>query len=80
MSEIKVKWSVDDGYIGNRPHSMNVNMGDFYHCDTAQEVEDELEELVRQEFENRISLLIADRAAIVEQVIAWKRAESDDER
>lgn len=77
---MKVRWQVDDGYVGgSRPHYLEVPLDEFQHCTTEQEVRDVLDEIVRDDFDQRIGFVINNEAEVVE---AWKGAQGKkgDER
>jgi hypothetical protein len=74
---IKVRWSVDDEYLGGtRPHYSKVDIGDFQHCETEQQVRDTLYELIREDFEQRIGFNIANEAEIVDE---WRKSRPESE-
>lgn len=47
-------WEVDDGYVGYRPHEIEIPDEEFENCDT-QEIEEIIEDYVKNEFETNIS-------------------------
>lgn len=57
MSErIEITWYVEDGYVGrDRPQHLRVDLSDFEFCDTEKEVEQILEELLEEAFNQRAS-------------------------
>ena len=69
---MKVSWQVSDGYVGGaRPHYSEVDLVEFQHCATEQEVRDVLDEVIRDDFEQKIGFTITNEAEVVE---AWKSA------
>jgi hypothetical protein len=72
MSEIKVKWQVDDGYAGPaRPRQITLHTVDFVDCETEEQVLEVLHEIVEEEFQQRTSWTIRNEKDVID---AWRAA------
>ena len=53
---MKVIWEVDDGYAGpSRPQYTTIDESDLEHCETEEERQKEIEEIIQEEFETKIT-------------------------
>lgn len=60
MSKISIRWSVDDGYIGNRPHTTELDTDDFDDDMTDEQLQEEIERAVQEDYDNNIRFSISD--------------------
>jgi len=77
MSKLKIRWEVEDGYIGkSRPLSTSISVDELIeNCETEEEVLDYINEEVKSDFEQRISYCVMNDSEILE---AWREAKADE--
>jgi hypothetical protein len=57
-NKMKVKWELDDGYLGaSRPHWVEIPEDEFRDCTTKKEVNEVIEEFVQDDFNGRVSFV-----------------------
>jgi hypothetical protein len=67
--KIRIRWEVDDGYAGSRPQHAYVTLDDFEHCETEQDVMDEINAILQSEFESRIGFYCKNESEVVAEVM-----------
>ncbi len=73
----RVEWSAEDGYVGKgRPQEFYVGEDDIDGSDTDTDLEKLLEDMVRDEFENRVSPSVHN----TDEFMAWARAVAERKR
>lgn len=66
----EVVWSAEDGYVGKgRPQSFYIEPSDIEGYETDEELEKLLDDMARDDFENRVSYSVHNS----EDFIAWAR-------
>ncbi len=66
MSEtITITWTVEDGYVGHRPFKVKVDIDEFQHCESAGDIEQLLNDIVRDEFEQKVSWSICNEHDLI---------------
>lgn len=59
---MKITWQVSDGYGGElRPHEVDIDDNDLADCETDEEREDMIAEIVEEEFRQKVSWTITHR-------------------
>lgn len=75
MSEtIIITWEVDDGYVGGaRPHEVEIDVEDIKECESVEEVENLIEEMVEADFNDKVSWYIKDDCSSeIEKILSEK--------
>ena len=52
---MKVQWIIDDGYINNAIHSLEIDDEELNECETEEEKEDLINKAIEDEFLNIVS-------------------------
>jgi hypothetical protein len=69
-SGFRVEWSAEDGYVGKgRPQELYVAESDVEDCATDEELERLLDDMVRDDFDNKVSPSVRNS----DEFIAWAR-------
>lgn len=72
---IKVKWKVDDGYVGGETHTTSIPVSDLLDsCDTEDQISDEVIAFIRNDFEQWISPAWDHEKCKSIAIAAWKEA------
>lgn len=55
MNRFEVKWEIDDGYVGgSRPQSVWIDPMDIEGCETEEDAEKVIQELIQFDFEQTV--------------------------
>ena len=52
---MEIQWAVEDGYVGHGPQSIEIPDDEMRECDTVEEVMEQVEEWVMDDFRNNVS-------------------------
>lgn len=78
--KITVKWQVCDGFCGGeRVYSFHINEDDLYGLTTRREIEREIEQLVEQDFLDKVSYDIVDFDEILDKAEALAKIVNAEE-
>lgn len=70
---MKITWEVEEGYAGgHRPHFSSINDRDIKSCDTIEDAMLLIDEILAEDFSNRISF-IYDIEKVREEVIELRK-------
>lgn len=59
---MKITWQVSDGYVGgNAPHTVDIDDDDLADCETDEEREDMIAEIVEEDFRQKVTWSITHR-------------------
>lgn len=53
-----VTWKVDDGYVNNGPHTVEIDQEDWDECETEEDRQYLIEDTVRYAFENNVGYTV----------------------
>lgn len=69
--EIELSWQVEDGYAGGaRPQTTYFDAAEFEGCESREEVQNLLEELMHEELMNKVSWTASNYEVVIESVMA----------
>ena len=77
---MKVTWEVDDGYVGRRPQSTEVDDDDLRDCETIEEARELVNEVIQEAFENEITWYLNNEHDVLsklEEIFKDKEEEED---
>ena len=70
MSDIEIEWEASDGYVGGkRPQHLTVSIDEFENCSTQTEVESLLDEIIHEDFREKVIWEVGDYEGIVSQIL-----------
>lgn len=70
MTQIKVKWSASDGYVGkDRPQTTTIDASEFEGL-SRKEAEELFEELMEDDFRNKVSWDCDDYDGAINEIMA----------
>jgi hypothetical protein len=78
VKEINIHWEVEDGYVGkNRPQHLRLTTDDFedFGDATLEEIKEEIEKYVQDDFEEKISFYVGSLDHLAEQILEELRKE-----
>jgi plasmid maintenance system killer protein len=52
--EYRIRWSVDDGYVGDGPQYTRVKLDDFFDDASVEEIASQIEQSIQEDFEMNI--------------------------
>lgn len=55
-----ITWKVDDGYVNNGPHKVEIDQEDWDECETEEDRQYPIEDTVRYDFEDKVSYIIVE--------------------
>lgn len=69
MKKYNVNWQVEGGYVGGeRPQSFTVTANHFFHSETLQDITESLEDMMEEDFNEKVSLVGLNVAEVAKQI------------
>ena len=76
---LEIEWEVDDGYAGGqRPHEFEIDFSEFDDCETEEEVQNRLEEIIQEEFEQNINWYCSNMDDYVKKIFTAIKEQNDE--
>lgn len=69
VEKFDVRWDIDDGYVGSRPHHFDIREDEFEDESTDQDLIDLFWNLVEEDLQQRVSPISEDETRFV----AWAK-------